>query len=181
MNTWQILIYFTVRQWVQSAFVIQAGRDCNSLKTWCHLHHWPLDAATTVLFSYSSSLNTTWEGNEWWPVSPACGSKRFPQVHSVTRISNPHFILLWPPWNRASRLIVTVQESWGFSWFRGMCQSLGGSRLSSHTGLNFFCSATLFLSLLCKASCNTDRWHIKWLISFSRYLFVFFRAFRDPG
>lgn len=67
-----------------------------------------------------------------------------------------------------SRLIMTVHESSGFPWFRGRCQSFGGPCLSFHNGVNFVCSATLFLSLVCKASCNTDTRH-KSLISFSRH------------
>lgn len=37
-----------------------------------HPHHWPLDVAPAVsthLVLYSSSVNTTWDGNEWWTVS----------------------------------------------------------------------------------------------------------------
>lgn len=49
-----------------------------------------------------------------------------------------------------------VQESWGFSWFSGTCQSLGGSCLSCHTGMKFLCSATLIFSLLRNASCKTE-------------------------
>lgn len=37
-----------------------------------------------------------------------------------------------------------------------MLQSLGGSCLSSHTGVKFFCSATRLLSLFCNASCNRN-------------------------
>lgn len=48
----------------------------------------------------------------------------------------------------------TVQGSWGFSWVSGMCQSLGGSCLIVHTGGNFLCSSTRFLSLICRASCK---------------------------
>lgn len=59
-----------------------------------------------------------------------------------------------------SRLIMAVHESSGFPWFRGRCQSFGGPCLSFHNGVNFVCSATLFLSLVCKASCNTDTIHI---------------------
>lgn len=86
-----------------------------------------------------------------WALNSGCSLLLVCQVKYMFTVLIPS---TWPSqlWGKGSVLSPTVQVSWGLSWFKGKCQSFGGSRLISHTGLNFLCSSTRFLSLLCNAS-----------------------------
>lgn len=123
------------------------------------------------MLSYSCKLISTCDSNDhsqqYVVLKKKCKSMKWQDFPIYIHFFGHHS-------TETDKLRGTLHESWGFSWFSGICQSLGGFCLNFHTGVNFLCSSTLFLSLICRASCKKRKYE---LILYSIHFFFRYCVF----